>query len=74
MVSSHIYQLAMILVTYHYSIGYKPGSNHGNADGLSRLPLPEAAGHVPMPADVVLVMNQIESTMVKLSQIKLWTE
>ena len=47
----------MILVACHYLIGSKPGSNLENADGLSRLHLTEAPGHVPMSADVVLVMN-----------------
>ena len=64
----------MILVAYHYLIGSKPGSNLENADGLSRLHLTEAPGHVPMSADVVLVMNHIESITVKASQIKSWTE
>ena len=34
-------------------------SNQGNADGLSRLPNPETPGHARIPADVVLVLNQI---------------
>ena len=64
----------MILGAYHYSIGNKPGSNHGNADGLSRFPLPEAPGYVSMPANVLLLMNQIDSTTIKASQIKSLTE
>ena len=59
MASVHIQRLTMMLGAYHYLIGYKPGSNHENADELSRLPLPEALGYVPMPADDVLVTNQI---------------
>ena len=64
----------MKLDAYHHSIGYKPGNSHGNADGLSRLPLPKTPGHIPMPVDVVLVLNHIDATMVKASEIKLWAE
>ena len=60
----------MKLGAYHYSIGYKPYRNHENADELSRLHFSEEVGHVPMPADVLLVLNQIESTTVKSNQIK----
>ena len=74
MASSCIQRWAMTLTAYHYSIGYKPGMKHGNADKLSRLPLPEAPGHVPIPADVEFVLNQIESTTLKASQIKLSME
>ena len=74
MASSHILRWTMTLGAYHYSIGYKPGRNHGNADKLSRLHLSEEAEHVPMPADVVLVLNQIELTSVKAFQMKSWTE
>ncbi len=40
----------------------------------ARLPLPETLGAAPVPADVVLVLGQIESTTVKAAQIKSWTE
>ena len=64
----------MIFGAHHYTIGYKLSSNDGNAEWLIRMPLPEAPGHVTMPANVVLVMNQIKSIMVKAIQIKSWTE
>ena len=58
MVSLHIQQLAMMLGCYHCSISYKPGNIHDNADWLSILPLLEVPGHLPMPANVVLLQNQ----------------
>ena len=74
MASSRIQRWAMTLAAYHYSIGYKPGQHHENADGLSRLPLQEAPGTVPMPEDVVQVLCQIESTTIKAAQIRSWTD
>ena len=62
-----------VMGTHQYSIGYKPGQHHKNTDALSRLPLPEAPGPVPVPADVVQVLSQIEATAIK-SHIKSWTE
>ena len=41
MASARILRLALILAAYDYKIVYKPGSNHANADMLSRLPLPQ---------------------------------
>ena len=74
MASLHIQRCPMILGSYHCWISYKTGSYHGNAYGFSRLPLSEAPGRVPMLADVVLVLNQIESTTVEASQIESCTE
>ena len=74
MASSRIQRWAMTLGAYQYSIGYKPGQHHENADALSRLPLPEAPGSVPVPADVVQVLSQIEATAIKSAHIKSWTE
>ena len=35
-----IQRWAVILTAYEYEIVYKQGKHHGNADALSRLPLP----------------------------------
>ncbi len=70
MVSSRIQRWAMTLGAYQYSIGYKPGQHHENADGLS----PEAPAFVPVPEDVVQVLSQIESNAVQSAHIKSWTE
>ena len=39
LISARIQRWALILSAYNYSIEYKPGSTHSNADFLSRLPL-----------------------------------
>ena len=39
---------AITLAGYDYRLQYKKGSENGNADCLSRLPLPQAPKHVPL--------------------------
>ena len=53
MASARIQRWALTLSTYSYTIAYKPGGDHINADVLSRLPLPEAPSEVPLPGETV---------------------
>lgn len=46
---------------------------HENADGQRRLPPPQTLA-TPVPEDIMQVMSQIESTIAKAAQVKLWTE
>ena len=57
--SSRIQRWAITLSGYNYSIKHKPGKHLSHADALSRLPLPDQPTRVPMPQDVVLVLNHI---------------
>ena len=50
---------ALILSAYTYKIEFRPTTKHGNADGLSRLPLP----------DSFPVGNSIEPTIFNISQL-----
>ena len=43
----------VFLSAYHYNIEFKPTKSHANADGLSRLPVPDNAA-VGNPQDVTL--------------------
>ena len=43
----------VLLSAYHYNIEFKPTKSHANADGLSRLPVPDNAA-VGNPQDVTL--------------------
>ena len=43
MASARIQRWAMVLGAYDYSISYKPGEQHVNADLPSRLPLPDSS-------------------------------
>ena len=57
MTTSRIQRWALTLSAYQYSIQYHPGTHMGNADALSRLPLPVSPSQVPIPGDVKVAIN-----------------
>ena len=63
----------MTLGAYDYIIEYKPGQEHGNADMLSRLPLPETPGKVPVPGETILLLDMLNSLPVTSEHIRQWT-
>ena len=68
--SARIQRWALTLAAYDYHIVYKAGANHGNADMLSRLPLPSAPSTVPTPGETILVMDMLNSLPVTAANIK----
>ena len=52
------------LSAYNYSIAYKSGADHSNADLLSRLPLSESVSNVPLPGETVLLMETLQGSPV----------
>ena len=71
--SARLQRWALTLGAYDYSICYKPGSSHSNADMLSRLPLPESPPDVPLPGETILLLEQLQSSPITAAQIKKWT-
>ena len=69
-----IQQWALTLSAYEYKISYKASQTNGNADSLSRLPLPEMPNSVPVPGETILLMEQLEGTPVHSGHIKEWTK
>ena len=69
--SARLQRWALIL---NYNICYKPGKDNGNANFLSCLPLLDASKHSPLPEDVVLLMENLQSTPVSAQQIHHWTD
>ena len=71
--ANRIQRWAWILSAYEYTITWRNTFQHVNADALSRLPLPEAPGHSPVPAELVLMMEQLQEAPITSTQIAAWT-
>ena len=63
---------AQLLAAYDYRV-YREGQNHGNADGLGWLPLPDTIARVPTPGETILVMDRLETLSVGADHIGDWT-
>lgn len=72
MASPRIQRWAVTLRAYEYEIIYRPGKDHGNADALSRLPLPEVP-KAEGPVERVLMLENSDITLVTAEQIRSWT-
>ena len=71
--SARLQRWALTLSAYSYSIEYKAGKSNGNADALSRLPLPDIPTEIPMPADTNFLLEHLNNTPVTANMIKRWT-
>ena len=54
-------------------IKYKPGIEQANADSLSHLPLPDAPETVPLPGELVLHLETLQTSPFTSTQIRQWT-
>ena len=60
---------------YMYDIKYKMTSQHGSADGLSRLPLTEPDEEKSeVPTEVVLLVEALEDAPMTYAKIQRWTK
>ena len=64
---------ALTFGAYDYSIVYRPGTTLKNADLLSRLPLSEAPRTVPVPGELVLLMETLQFSPISAAEIARWT-
>ena len=71
-VSPRIQRWAVTLMAYEYHIVYKAGKYHGNADALSRLPLPGTPGS-NASKERVLMLETSDITLVTAEQVRKWT-
>ena len=72
--SSRLQRWAIILSAYDYQVKYQPSAQHGNADGLSRLPIQEEP-HVQdqeNPSETVCAVEeeQLQSLPICVTDIK----
>lgn len=73
MASARIQRWALTLSAYRYQIRYKAGKSIGNADALSRLPLQTTRKMDDTPADLIHLVDHLDGTTIKASNIKAWT-
>ena len=71
--SARIQRWALTLSNYQYHLKYRPGTSICHADGLSRLPLPDTPGRVPVPEEVVLALTTMNDTPSTAEHIARWT-
>ena len=74
MTTSRIQCWALTLSAYQYSIQYRPGTRMGNADALSRLPLPVSPSQVPIPGDVKFVINHLSVHVATVKHLRQWIQ
>ena len=72
--SARIQRWALALSAYEYNIVYKSGNSNTNADLLSRLPLPETIADVPIPGELILLMETLQSSPITSTKIKSWMD
>ena len=75
---NRIQHWAWTLAVYKYSIAWrkseKHANAHANADALSRLPLPEAPTQTTVPAELVLMLAELQDAPVTAAHIANWTK
>ena len=75
MASPRVVRWAMMLSAYDYRLEYRPGRLQGHCDALSRLPLSDAPADVssPVPAELIHMLEVLDSSAVTAQLIRQWT-
>ena len=71
--SARICRWALFLAMYEYTLKLRNTTMHGNADALSRLPLPVVSANVEKPPELVLLTEHLQDSPVTADHICSWT-
>ena len=71
--ANRIQRWAWTLASYEYTITWRNTTQHANADALSRLPLLEVPTQTITPAELVLMVEQLQEAPITSTQIATWT-
>ena len=74
MAYGRVQRWALTLGAYQYTIKFQKGTENTIADAVSQLPLLETRTELPKPAEVVYVMEYLDTSPVMSAQICRWTE
>jgi hypothetical protein len=72
--SPRVIRWALKLSGYRYTLLHKAGKQNGNADALSRLPLPVILHSTPVPHECVNLMESLADSPITPEEISRWTE
>ena len=67
--SARIQRWALTLGAYSYTIQYRKGEENSNADALSRLPQATSQQNPPKPAELIQLMEHLDTSPVSSTQI-----
>ena len=73
MASPRVVRWAITLAAYDYRLTHKAGEANANADALSRLPVKTVIADVPVPGDVILLMEAMERSPVTPARVRALT-
>ena len=64
----------LTMATYEFDLKHCPGGLNGNADGLSRLPLPSTKEDPPVPGEIVCLLEHVNSSVMDVAHIRRQTQ
>ena len=73
--SPRVQRWAIMLAGYDYELCFRRGEDNGNADCMSRLPLPQTISEssVIVPGSTVLTLQQLDTTTITAKCVRNWT-
>ena len=74
MASGRIIRWALQLAAYQYKLVYKPGSQIGNADCLSRFPINVVMAEPPRVGEEIMLVEQLSHSNSTADDIRRWTD